>query len=94
MKEIFQKPPMVTYRRAPNLRDKLNRARIPDPPRMRLIPVMKPCGLSCPTCPYIEPGTVMQSSNTSKKIEINETFNCKTRNVVYYFLHMRSVNSK
>ena len=44
---------------------------------------MKPCGLNCPTCPYIEPGTVIQSSNTRKKIEINGTFNCKTRNVVY-----------
>ena len=44
---------------------------------------MKPCGLNCPTCPYVEPGTVIQSSNTSKKIEINGTFNCKTRNVVY-----------
>jgi len=59
------------YRRPPNLRDKLIRARIPDPPRLRpkrLIPCMKP---------------VIQSSNTSKKIEINGTFNCKTRNVVY-----------
>ena len=55
MKEVYQKPPMVTYRRPPNLRDKLIRARIPDPPRMRpkrLIPGMKPCGLNCPTCPY------------------------------------------
>ena len=48
-----------------------------------IIPGMKPCGLNCPTCPYIEPGTVIQSSNSSKKIEINGTFNCKTRNVVY-----------
>ena len=48
------------FRRPPNLRDKLIRARIPDPSRMRskrLIPGMKP--------------------------EINGTFNCKTRNVVY-----------
>ena len=62
MKEVFQNPPMVTYRRPPNLRDKLIRARIPDPPRMRpkrLIPDMNPCGLNCPTCPYIEPGTVI-----------------------------------
>ena len=32
--------------------------RIPGPPRVRpkrLIPGMKPCGLNCPTCPYIEP---------------------------------------
>ena len=57
MKEVFQNPPMVTYRRPPNLRNKLIRARIPDPPRMRpkrLIPGMKPCGLNCPTCPYIQ----------------------------------------
>jgi len=77
MKDVFQNPPMVTYRRLPNLGD---------PSRMRpkrLIPGMKPCGLNCPTCPFIEPGTVKQSSNTSKKMEINGTFNCKTRNVVY-----------
>ena len=48
MKEVFQNPSMVTYRRPPNLRDKLIIARIPDPPRMRpkrIIPGMKPCGL-------------------------------------------------
>ena len=62
MKEVFQIPPMVTYRRPPNLRDKLIRARIPDPPRMRpkiLIPGMKPCGLNYQTCPYREPGTIL-----------------------------------
>jgi len=95
MKESFQNPFMVTYRRPPNLRDKLTRARIPDPPRTRqkrLIPGMKPSGLNCPICPYIDHGTVIQSSNTSKKIEINGTFNCKTRNVVYCIVHVRSVN--
>ena len=48
-----------------------------------IIPGMKPCSLNCPTCPFIEPGTVIQSFNTSKKIDINGNFNCKTRNVVY-----------
>ena len=48
-----------------------------------LIPGMKPCGLNCPTCPCIEPGTVIKSSNTTKKIEINGTFDSKTRHVVY-----------
>ena len=82
MKGSFQNPPMVTYKRLSNLRDKLIRARIPDPPKMRskrLIHGMKPSDLNCPTCPYIEPGTVIQSSNTSKKIEINGIFNCKTK---------------
>ena len=53
---------MVTYKRPPNLRDKLIQARIPDPPRMRpksLIPGMKPCGLNYQTCPYREPGTIL-----------------------------------
>ena len=84
MKEVFQNLPMVTYRRPPNLRDKLIRARIPDPPRMRPKRLIPGC-LNCPTCPYLEPGTVIQSSNTSKKIEINVTFSCRTRNVVYCF---------
>ena len=55
---------------------------------------MKYCGLNCPTCPYIEPGTVIQSSNTSKKIEINGTFNCMTRNVVYCITssHVKNTN--
>ena len=35
MKEVFQNPPMVTYRRPPNLKDKLIRDGIPDRPRMR-----------------------------------------------------------
>ena len=49
MKEVFQNPPMVTYRRPSNLRDKLIRARTPDPPRMRpkrRIPGMKPSDLN------------------------------------------------
>ena len=88
MKEVFQNLLMVTYRRPPNLRDKLIRARIPDPPRLRpkrLIPGTKPCDLNCPTCPYIEHRTIIQSSNTSKKIEINGTFNCS-------LLYVNSVN--
>ena len=88
MKEVFQNPPMVTYRRPPNLRDKLIRARIPDPPRMRPKRLIPGC-LNCPTCPYLEPGTVIQSSNTSKKIEINVTFSCRTRNVVYCTVNPR-----
>ena len=73
--------------RPPNLRDKLIRARIPDPPRMRpkrLIPGMKPCGLNCPTCPYLAPGTVIYNPLIpARRLEINGTFNCKTRNEVY-----------
>ena len=32
MKEVFQNPPMVIFKRPPNLRDKLIRTRIPYPP--------------------------------------------------------------
>ena len=35
MKKVFQSPPMVAYRRPPNLGDKLIRSRTPDPPRIR-----------------------------------------------------------
>ena len=42
-----------------------------------IIPVMKPCGLNCPTCPYIEPGTVIQFSNTSKKMRLMELSNVR-----------------
>ena len=33
---------------------------------------MKPCGLDCPTCPYVEPGTVIQSSNTARRLKLME----------------------
>ena len=43
LKEVFPEPPMVAYRRAKNLRDKLVKAKLPPPPtrKKRQLPGMK-----------------------------------------------------
>ena len=58
MAEVFPQPPLVAYKRPPNIKDKLIRAKIPDPPPTR--PKrnrngMKRCN-KCPICPYIQVG--------------------------------------
>ncbi len=38
LKEVFPKPPMVAYRRPPSLREKLIRAKVPQPPDPNIRP--------------------------------------------------------
>ena len=83
--EIFPLPPLVAYKRPPNIKDKIIRAKIPDPPPQRLkrkLNGMKKCN-KCPICPYVKIGQVVKASKSNYSFEINTEVNCQTKNLIY-----------
>ena len=69
LKQVFPEPPMVAYRRAKNLRDKLVKARFPLPSTRKKsqLASMKPCNRSL----------------SQKSIKINASVDCNSKNTVY-----------
>ena len=85
LKEAFPLPPLVAYRRPPNLKEKLIRAKIPPPysrPK-RKTPGMTKCLYSCQTCPYVNTGRLIKAAASNYNHEIECSANCKTSNIVY-----------
>ena len=92
LKGAFPKPPMVCFKRPPNLKDILCRAKLP-PKRSRTVRSKKPgqrrCNKpSCRMCPFtgLQPGQVRESvtiSHSGEKIEIKSSIDCQTSNVIY-----------
>ena len=85
LKEAFPLPPMVAYRRPPNLKEKLVRAKVPPPytrPK-RNIPGMKRCRYDCITCPYVQTVKTVKATATNFKYDIKGSLDCQTTNVVY-----------
>ena len=86
LKQVFPAPPLVAYRRPHNLRDKLVKARVPDPPSRptRETPGIKKCtNVFCVTCPYVVPGNTVKCSITNKEVVVNAPATCKTSNIIY-----------
>ena len=86
LKQVFPAPPLVAYRRPHNLRDKLVKAKVPDPPSRptREVPGMKKCSkVFCQTCPYVVPSNSVKCSLTNQEVLINSSVTCKTSNVIY-----------
>ena len=85
LKSVFTKPPMVAYRRQPNLKDKLVRSKIPEMPTRprRYLKGMKKCNTPCPICPYIQEGKVVRSTQSDKIVEINANITCSSKNLIY-----------
>ena len=85
LKDVFPLPPLVAYKRQPNLKDKIIRAKVPDAVRKRPkreIPGMKKC-LNCPICPFVKPGNTVKSKVNNYTVDINNAVTCKTRNMIY-----------
>ena len=83
--QVFPQPPLVAYKRPANLRDKLIRAKVPElpPPRIkRIVNGMKKCS-DCPICPFVKTGQIVKSAQSDFKIEIQQSVNCQTRNLIY-----------
>ena len=62
--EVFPQPPLVAYKRPANIRDKLIRAKVPDPAPSRpkrVLNGMKKC-LNCPICPFVKTGQIVKSA--------------------------------
>ena len=87
MREAFPKPPMVAYKKQPNIRDKLIRAKVPKIPKKvpgRKLKGMKKCNaVRCVTCSYVTPGSTVKSPLNNYKVDINVAADCNTRNIVY-----------
>ena len=83
--DVFPLPPLVAYRRPPNIRYKLIRAKVPDPlperPR-RIIPGIKKCN-NCPICPFVTTGQTVKSTQTNYSVDINMSVDCRTKNLIY-----------
>ena len=77
-----QNPPLVAYRRPPNLKSLLVRAAFRNPlPSYR---GNSQCGQPrCKTCQHIKPVDRFKSSATGKDYRVKATANCKTTNIVY-----------
>ena len=85
MAEIFSLPPLVAYKRPPNIREKLIRAKIPTTPPSRPkreIKGMRRC-LNCAACPFVKEGQQVQATQSKFKIDINVSANCQTTNCIY-----------
>ena len=85
LKEVFPLPPLVAYKRPPNIKEKLIRAKVPPlaPNRpIRKIPGMKKC-TKCPICPFVQPGKSVKSTSNNTIIDINTSVNCQSQNIIY-----------
>ena len=85
MAEVFPQPPLVAYKRPPNIKDRLIRAKIPDPSPARpkrIITGMKKCN-KCPICPYVQVGPTIKATQINYTTEINSDVNCQTKNLIY-----------
>ena len=85
LKEIFDKPPMVAFRRPKSLRDMLVRAKLPENnPRksVRNKNGMKKCQ-KCVICPFVNECKSVQSTYGLHSTTINEPTNCNSTNVIY-----------
>ena len=90
LKEVFPSPPMVAFRRATNLKDKLVKARVPPPPakrEKRTLTGMKTCNKpGCETCPFVKPCKEFKSHFNNQTAKLNAALDCSSSNVVYCLL--------
>ena len=87
LKEVFTKPPLVAYRRPPNLRNKLIRSKLPPPPPAptttstrprRENHGMKKCRRSrCETCDFVKEGKTLKAHATTAVTTINAAVECR-----------------
>ena len=84
-KSVFQHPPVVAFRRSPNLRDLLVTAKLPSNSANPQLPCGSfRCGKNCATCPYISHGLTTYtffSTGETRPIKFNLT--CETKNLIY-----------
>ena len=85
LSETFPLPPLVAYRRPPNIRDKIIRSKVPPPPPIRPrreVTGMKKCN-KCPICPFVVQGKEVRATASDKVVTINKPVDCQTRNSIY-----------
>ena len=88
LKDVFPLPPLVAYKRQPNVKDKIIRAKVPDAVSKRPkreVPGMKKC-LNCPICPFVKPGNTVKSSVNNYTVDINNSDVQEQEHDLLYFL--------
>ena len=84
MKEVFENPPLVAYKRNQNLRDLLIKAKVPKNQARpkRNLPGMYKCN-NCPVCPYIKTDKMIKAHGSDCKVELTKRYTCQSKNLVY-----------
>ena len=83
--QVFPQPPLVAYKRPANIKDRLIRAKIPEPtpPRpRRTLNGMKKCQ-KCPICPFVRTGQIAKSAQSDYRVDIKQSVDCQTKNLIY-----------
>ena len=82
LRGALPEPPLVAYRRPPNLRNFLVRAAYGQ--KRATHEGNSRCNQPrCKTCAHIRTGTTLRSTTTGERFRVKATANCLTRNVVY-----------
>ena len=85
LKEVFPLPPLVAYKRPPNIKNKLIRSKIPTSTNQRphrIIPGMSKCN-NCAICPFVQTGKSVRATATNFTVDINRPVNCQSKNIIY-----------
>lgn len=84
LKKVLPIVPLLSFRRAKNLKDYLVRAKLT--PVKETIKGMNCCGgKRCQICKFVKVGSVFESSVEGRKFHINHSFDCNSTGVVYLF---------
>ena len=79
----FKEQPLVVFRRAPNLKDNLVRAKLPKI-RTEGVRGCFRCGKArCQVCSYMSEGSGFRCNVSGREYDINSDFNCDSSGVVY-----------
>ncbi|EDO36531.1 predicted protein [Nematostella vectensis] len=84
--KVFTEPPLVAFRRSPNLRDILVKAKLPsDRSPTNQPPGAFRCGKNCLTCPFIRTDGLTSYTffSTGETRPITSHITCNTKNVIY-----------
>ena len=84
LKEVFNKPFLIAYKRPKNIRQYLIRSKVPpvvNRPK-RTLPGMKKCG-RCLTCAHVRPGKTTKATATNFAVDLRTQVDCNTSNVIY-----------
>ena len=81
MRDKFQKPPLVAYKRPQTIRNKLIRAKVPSKnvkPKRVINGMFK-----CKICPYVKTCKKVQVINSNAVVHIQKHHDCQTSNIIY-----------
>ena len=82
-KEAFKEQPLVVFRRAPNLKDNLVRAKLPRSQTEGVRGCFK-CGkVRCQVCSFMSEGSSFKCDVSGREYSINSNFTCDSSGVVY-----------